>query len=169
MPQLKIRKARPEEAGQLTELSFASKAHWQYPRRYYRRWQQELTVTADYIADHDVYVCCSGASVCAYYSLVILQEDLAVAGAVLKAGVWLEHMFVHPDRIGQGVGRLLFEHMCRVVREQGNDIIHVLADPHARVFYEKMGCLYQGECPSSIPGRTTPYLICALPRRMTDG
>ena len=158
----KIRKAIPEEAAWLTELSFASKAHWHYPQRYYRRWQQELTITAEYIETHDVYVCDDGSSPCGYYSLVILQEALAVSGIVLAAGVWLEHMFVHPDNIGQGVGTLLFTHMCRMVEKRGDRLIHLLADPHARSFYEKMGCVYQGECSSTIPGRTTPYLICYL-------
>ena len=169
MHHLKIRRARPEEAARLTELSFAAKAYWNYPQSHYRRWQQELTITADYIAAHDVYVCGNGPKICGYYSLVILQEDLAVAGALLKAGVWLEHMFVDPASIGRGVGSRLFDHLCQEVHNSGSDSIHILADPHARPFYEKMGCIYQGECPSSIPGRTTPYLVCRLPRRGADG
>ena len=158
----KIRRALPEEAERLTELSFASKAHWHYPQRYYRRWQQELTITADYIESHDVYVCDDGSSPCGYYSLVVLEEALTVSGLVLAAGVWLEHMFVHPDHIGRGVGTLLFNHMRRLIEDRGDNPIHLLADPHARLFYEKMGCEYQGECASTIPGRTTPYLICNL-------
>ncbi|NNF46386.1 MAG: GNAT family N-acetyltransferase [Desulfofustis sp.] len=158
----KIRRALPEEAARLTELSFASKAYWQYPQSYYRRWQQELTITADFIDTHNVYVCDDGSSPCGFYSLVILHEALHVSGLVLAAGVCLEHMFVHPDNIGQGVGTILFNHMCQLVEEGGNSLIHLLADPHALLFYEKMGCVYQGECSSTIPGRTTPYLICNL-------
>ena len=164
MQSKKIRRAFPEEAAWLTELSFASKAYWQYPQNYYRRWQQELTITAEYIKTHDVYVCDDGSAPCGFYSLVILHEDLVVSGLVLTAGVWLEHMFVHPNSIGHGVGTLLFNHMCRIVDERGDNLIHLLADPHARLFYEKMGCEYQGECSSTIPGRTTPYLICNLDR-----
>ena len=162
MQSTKIRRALPEEAAWLTELSFASKAHWHYPQSYYRRWQQELTITADYIESHDVFVCDDGSSPCGYYSLVVLEEAFTVSGVVLAAGVWLEHMFVHPDNIGQGVGTLLFNHMCRLVEARGDNLIHLLADPHARAFYEKMGCEYQGECASTIPGRTTPYLIYDL-------
>jgi GNAT superfamily N-acetyltransferase len=160
MQSKKIRRALPQEAPWLTELSFASKAYWRYPQSYFRRWRHELTITADYIETHDVYVCDDGSYPCGYYSLVILQEALGVSGLVLAAGVWLEHMFVHPDNIGQGVGTLLFKHMCRLVEARGDNPIHLLADPHARQFYEKMGCEYQGDCPSTIPGRTTPYLIC---------
>ncbi len=162
MQSKKIRRALPEEAAWLTELSFASKAYWQYPQSYYRRWQQELTITADYIETHDVYVCDDGSYPSGYYSLVILQEALVMSGVVLAAGVWLEHMFVHPDSIGKGVGTLLFNHIRGLVEKRGDNSIHLLADPHARLFYEKMGCVYQGECASTIPGRTTPYLICNL-------
>ena len=56
MQSMKIRRALSEEAAWLTELSFASKAYWQYPQSYFRRWQQELTITAEYIETHDVYV-----------------------------------------------------------------------------------------------------------------
>jgi maltose O-acetyltransferase len=159
-----IRRALADEAAWLTELSFAAKAHWRYPQSYYRRWRQELTITAEYIETHDVYVCDDGSAPCGYYSLVTLDEALAVSGVVLAAGVWLEHMFVHPDHIGQGVGTLLFDHGCSLVEEGGETVMHVLADPHARRFYEKMGCVYQAEWPSSIPGRTLPYLICSLER-----
>lgn len=159
---MEIRNARPEEATYLTELSFASKGYWKYPQSYFQRWRQELTITADYILANGVYVCVCGHTICGYYSLLDLQEDLSISGVVLKAGIWLEHMFVHPDNIGQRVGTRLFEHMRDVVQAQGLSHIHLLADPHARKFYEKMGCAYQGEYPSSIPGRTTPYLVYAL-------
>ena len=165
MNQVNIRRARAEEASALTDLSFASKAHWKYPQSYYRLWQQELTITADYIDEHAVYVGESGCRICGYYSLVELREDLSSAGIVLKAGMWLEHMFVHPETIGKRVGTLMFVHMCGLVEEQGGTAIHLLADPHARMFYEKMGCGYQEEYPSSIPGRTTPYLVFELPNR----
>jgi hypothetical protein len=49
--------------------------------------------------------------------------------------------------------------MCGLIEQRGETVLHVLADPHARFFYEKMGCLYQTQWPSSIPGRTLPYLI----------
>lgn len=168
MQQVNIRRARAEEASTLTDLSLASKAHWKYPQNYYRLWQQELTITADYINEHTVYVCESGGGICGYYSLVELEEDLSTAGIVLKAGIWLEHMFVHPETIGEKIGTRMFNHLCGVVEGLGGSIIHLLADPHARLFYEKMGCVYQQEYCSSIPGRTTPYLIFELHNRVTE-
>lgn len=162
MQAMNIRRAKTEEASELTELSFASKAYWNYPQGYYQRWQQELTITADYIETHGVYVCISGHRICGYYSLVELREDLHTAGIVLGAGIWLEHMFVDPEYIGETIGTGMFKHMCRVVEGRGGTIVHLLADPHSRRFYEKMGCSYVEEYPSSIPGRTTPYLTCEL-------
>ena len=168
MDHVTIRRARTKEASALTDLSFASKAHWKYPPDYYRLWRQELTITSEYIGEHAVYVCEHGCRICGYYSLVDLSEDLPSAGIVLRAGIWLEHMFVHPESIGQRAGTRMFDHMCCVVAEQGNTAVHLLADPHARGFYEKMGCTYQEEYPSSIPGRTIPYLVYELPNRATD-
>lgn len=35
----------------------------------------------------------------------------------------------------------------------------ILSDPNARKFYEKMGCKYQKEYPSTITNRTTSWLV----------
>jgi GNAT superfamily N-acetyltransferase len=90
--------------------------------------------------------------------MVTLVEDLSISGIVLEKGVWLEHMFLSPDCIGQQIGRHMIAHLTTICLELGIKEIHVLADPNARGFYEKMGFRYQREYPSTISGRTTPYL-----------
>ena len=152
-----IRCARPEEAAVLTELSFAAKRYWGYPEAYLDQWRQELTISGTYIAEYTVYLYESG-SIFGYYSVVDLVEETTVGSIVLPAGTWLEHMFVRPSAIGNGIGTTLFRHMVAVCRNQGVSRLSILADPHARGFYEKMGCRYVREYPSSIPLRTTPLL-----------
>jgi len=51
-----IRPAIPEDADTLTVISFASKSVWQYPEAYFDVWRDELTVTPDYIRQHQVFV-----------------------------------------------------------------------------------------------------------------
>jgi len=157
-----IRKAERNEAQILTELSLASKRHWDYPEKYFKIWQSELTITVDYLSNHNVFVYEFEDCIFAYYSLMTLAEDQLVGKVVIPAGTWLEHMFVHPEKIGKTIGAQLFNHMINVAGNERIRQIQILADPHSRYFYEKMGCRYIKEFPSSISGRTTPYLIFRL-------
>ena len=168
MQEVEIRSARAEEAETLTSLSFASKGYWNYPPAYLERWGQELTITPAYLEEHDVFVCVTEAAIRGYYSLVTLKEEVVLAEVVLKAGTWLDHLFVHPDVIGQKLGTLMFEHMCRRCVARGIRTVHVLADPQARTFYQKVGCRYHQDYPSSIPGRTSPYLTRKMSQRSAE-
>ena len=80
----------------MTEISFASKRYWEYPEEYYRFWESELTISADYIGRNDVWVYETDDGILAYYSLVLLEEELKLGGIVIGCGFWLEHMFVFP-------------------------------------------------------------------------
>lgn len=157
-----IRSARPEDAESLTELTFSSKRHWYYPEHYYDIWSSELTITEHYITSNAVYVYEQGETIAGYYSLVILGEDVHVGKIVICRGAWLDHMFVRPDLLSKGIGRQLTGHLCEVCRERGISIVRVLADPHARGFYEKTGWEYVEEYPSTLEGRATPLLTLNL-------
>ncbi|MCG8564612.1 MAG: GNAT family N-acetyltransferase [Desulfobacterales bacterium] len=157
-----IRRARMEEAGVLTEISFASKAYWKYPRDWFDIWEKELTLTPDYIRKNQVWLLEKGGEILGYYSLVALAEDIFISGIRLPAGVWLDHMFIRPHAIGTGLGRRLFDHCADQCRGLCIDGLDILADPNARGFYEKMGCSFVKEYPSTIEGRTTPWLTFKL-------
>ena len=153
-----IRRATGKESGILTEISFRSKKYWQYPDEYYEIWREELTISARYVSENEVYVYQYNENISGYYSLVELPESLNINGVILAAGLWLDHMFLLPDAIGKGIGRKLFHHALTVCSEKRYKVLRILADPNASAFYLKMGCRYMKEFPSTIPGRTTPYL-----------
>ena len=154
----RIRKAMDGDEGKLTELSFASKNYWQYPDHYYTVWQSELTITGSYLEQNAVYVVEDNGIIIGYYSLMLLEKDLVLSMQTLNRGYWLDHMFVLPEFIGKGLGRKLFSHLCSMCTAEGIAGFKLLADPSAREFYEKMGCVYIKDVPSSIEGRTTPLM-----------
>ncbi len=158
-----IRPAQIEEAEILTEISFSCKRYWKYPEEYYCIWDGELTISPDYISSNDVWVYEIGLEILAYYSLVALAEEIKVVGLALERGHWLEHMFVRPTHIGFGLGSELFVHLSDRCSKKKIKRLNILADPNARGFYQKMGCSYVQEFPSTIVGRTTPHLVLSLP------
>jgi len=154
-----IRSAKKNEAKVLTKISFASKGHWAYPQEYFEIWKNELTISPEYIEKHDVVVYEIDSDVIGYYSIVELTENKDVSGIKICKGFWLEHMFVEPKYIGKGIGTEMFNHIRKTCRERKITELGVLADPNSKGFYEKMGCKYIMEYPSTINNRTTPYLL----------
>lgn len=157
-----IRPAKPDDAPTLTRISFESKEHWGYPQEYFTIWKHELTINPGYIEKNNVYVYEIGGAIVGYYSIIELPEDIDVSGIKLQKGFWLEHMFIEPNHIGKGIGSTMFHHLQDRCREMGIGEIGILSDPYSRGFYERMGCRYVRDVPSTIKNRTTPYLMLRL-------
>jgi GNAT superfamily N-acetyltransferase len=153
-----IRQAKIQEADILTKISFSSKGYWSYPKEYYDIWSNELTISSDYIENNDVFVFESDGEIIGYYSIVALKHDIELVGVRLSKGFLLEHMFIEPRSIGKGIGKKMFDHLRQRCGDRGINKLGILADPNSKRFYEKMGCEYRREYPSTIKNRTTPYL-----------
>ncbi len=135
-----LRRALSAEADRLTEIAHAAKRHWRYPESWIRSWRQALTLTPSCIALDEVFVACRPGDEVGEESLGGFYV-LKVGGAVSS----LEHLWVDPPWIGQGLGRLLLEHAVRQARESDARSIEVVSDPNASGFYERMGARRVGE------------------------
>jgi ribosomal protein S18 acetylase RimI-like enzyme len=51
----------------------------------------------------------------------------------------LEHLWVLPGAMGQGIGRALFTHAVQRAKALGLEAIEIESDPNAEKFYEQMG------------------------------
>lgn len=143
-----IRPARPGEEAALTELAMRSKAHWGYDDAFMAACRDELTIRPAHIERIDV-----------------ADLDGAVLGMVRLEPEAIEDLFVEPDAIGTGVGRVLFRHVVRRAAAEGMARLRIDADPNAEGFYLSMGAVRVGESPSgSIAGRMLPQLEVAVPQ-----
>lgn len=154
---LRLRPARPDEAPHLTQLAHAAKAHWGYPPTLLAMWRADLTFTPAAIRDAEVW--------CA-------EHEGAVAGVVALAGAGaereVEHLWVHPDHMGRGVGTALLRHACRTARAGGARRLRIVSDPHAEGFYRKRGGRCVGTEPSVPRGRRLPVLEITLGEATDD-
>ena len=160
-----IRKAKIQEADILTKISFSSKKYWNYPKEFYEIWSNELTISSDYIQHNDVFVFEKDKKIIGYYSIVELKDDIEISDIKISKGFWLEHMFIEPQNIGKGIGTKLFQHLREWCTSLDVHELGILADPNSRGFYEKMGCEYKLEYPSTIKNRTTPYFQLKIMNR----
>jgi len=148
---IRIRRARPAEADELTRIAHAAKRHWRYPEAFIRRWRADLTVTGALIASSPVYCAARGPIVLGFYAL---------SGA--RRTRELEHLWVRPDHIGSGVGRRLFQHLRRTLRRARVTRVRIASDPHAEGFYCRMGARRVGSVASTPAGRRLPLLELRL-------
>ncbi|ULL16187.1 N-acetyltransferase [Paenibacillus sp. H1-7] len=61
----------------------------------------------------------------------------------------LKWLFVSPEWIGLGLGKLLWEHLLETVKKAGISRFRIVSDPNAEAFYRKLGAKRIGWEPSS--------------------
>ena len=142
-----IRPASPDEWPALTAIAHEAKSYWGYPEHWIKHWQDELTISPDFVNANEVYVFESDGEVRGFYGLVIRNDKAE-----------LEHLWVAPKHIGTGVGKELFIHAMQRAAGQNISEVQLSADPNAEGFYQKMGAHRIGEVradmdekPRSIP------------------
>ena len=149
--QTKVVRSKPQDAPALTKIAKAAKGCWAYPKEWMKKWEEELTISPEQIEKDFVFHLDKEGKIVAFYSLS--ETD----------GVFdIEHMWVLPEYIGKGLGKMLFEHTKETVMKNGGKKIRVESDPNAEGFYIKMGMHRTGEKESSIPDRILPVLELTL-------
>lgn len=150
-----IRQARIEEQDKLSEIAIRSKAYWGYSEGFMQACKYELTVTDEKISssDYQYIVACEQAQIKGFAGLQRISTQICE----------LDGLFVDPEFIGKGIGRLLFEHALTVLKSQNFKMLHIHSDPHASDFYQKMGASFIRQVPSgSIDGRQLPLYTLAI-------
>jgi len=115
-----IRRATRTDAAALTTVAHAAKRHWNYPQAWIREWREQLTITPDYTEEHRVSLVEVDGAVCGFYAL-------RGNGPTVE----LDHLWVDPGYIGQGLGRHLLKHALAEARGGGAQRIEIDSDPNA--------------------------------------
>lgn len=132
--QLRVIAAKVSDCEALSELARASKAHWGYPAKWLDSWQQDLLVTPSDFDSDLIYEAVLGGKRLGFYRLQKTGAKREIKG-----------FWVHPDFMGQGVGRRLFRHMRAQAQQAEAEAIHWEADPQAVAFYQRMGGVISGQ------------------------
>lgn len=149
---LAISPADPGLADELSRVAQAAKAHWGYPAAWMEAWRAALTLTPEFLRQHETFLARRDGAVCGFAALVPEGGRL-----------WLEHLWVVPAAMGLGVGRTLFLEALRRAAARGFVTLEIESDPHAAGFYEHLGAVRVGTRPSAVASvpRELPLLRCA--------
>ncbi|MEO0784535.1 MAG: GNAT family N-acetyltransferase [Pseudomonadota bacterium] len=148
MPDLLLRPARNDECDALTALCLRSKAVHGYDESFMAACEAELAVTPEKLAKGGHVVAKADGLLMGFAQ--ISQDD---------EGWWLDALFIEPDRIGKGTGKVLFDAAMDMARKAGAASVLIDSDPGAEAFYLSRGAVRIGNSPSaSIPSRVLPQL-----------
>jgi len=103
-----VGRARQQDAAVLSDIAFRSKAYWGYDETFTEACRYDLMISPLDIASRSYYLVERGGQALGLYNLG--QTD---------RGVYLENLFVAPEAIGQGLGKLLWWHMTDLPRFYG--------------------------------------------------
>ncbi len=146
-----VRRATPEDAEALTRVAFAGKRHWGYPKRWIQQWTESLTITPEFVRNNEVHAAVEDERAVGFYALVGEGHRIE-----------LEHLWISPEYIGKGVGRLLFEHVLLKAASLGAETVQLEADPNAEGFYRRMGAERVGENVYEIEGQRRVLPVMAV-------
>jgi GNAT superfamily N-acetyltransferase len=135
-----------------------SKAHWGFDDDFMSQFAGVISMSPASVANADVWILEEFGSIIGFYALVP-QGDECV----------LDDLWLLPEHIGGGLGRVMFEHAAQRARELGAAVMKWEAEPFAVGFYTHMGGRVVGEKVSEL-GRTTPIMAYELtsPLRTSD-
>jgi GNAT superfamily N-acetyltransferase len=137
-----IRRALAANLAEINRVIRASKSHWRQPQAYLQAALPLLAVDDAYLAANLCFEVVEGDAVVCFFA--IADDD---------GGKSLDHLWVRPDRLACGIGRLACEHVVALARERRWRRLRVLPEPDAAGFYRRLGFEDTGRrVDSRVPG-----------------
>ncbi len=124
------RPAEQKDLDALNDLLKISKGYWGYPDSFMTAFMKNLSLTADVFETSTIVMVYIDDKLGGFYSFT-QNEDQEIE---------LAHFYLHPDFMGQGWGRKIWNFACETAHQNGWKEFLVWSDPNANEFYEKMGC-----------------------------
>ncbi len=145
---MEIKKALPEDYEELTLIMRSSKSFWNYDQQQLLNWQDELTVSSEFISKNHV--------------IKLIDRSKSVgffAYSIHFTNVKLESLFVIPTHIGKGYGKLLMNSFLERAKSLHIKMIFLDADPHSEGFYNLFDFQTVGLKATSIKNRFMPVMV----------
>ena len=152
---MRLRRALPEEAAEITALAIESKAHWGYDEPAMEIFRPELTFEAATLMERSAHVIEDDRAILGFYTLALSEQSSL---SLDSHSVELEHLYVRRGHFRKGVGTLLLDHAIDAASSLGARRLVIQSDPNAQAFYAKAGARLVAMIPTSIPGRELPLM-----------
>lgn len=139
--QIDIKNATTKNLDAINTLLRASKAYWGYDEKFMNLFMQKLGISKSYLLKNKIKLLYLNGDITGFYNFILNNDgDLE-----------LDNFFLHPQYIGKGLGKKLWDACCQTAREYKKNEFIIWSDPNAEPFYNRMGC-------KKIGGRSSPIM-----------
>ena len=138
----------------MAAIAWAAKASWGHSDAQLEAWRDALTPSAASIRARPTCVAELDGEPAGFYQLDMSTQP-----------VELDHLWVQPRFMRQGVGRALLAHAVQTLARRGIATLHIDSDPDAEPFYLACGAVRVGVRPAPIdrqPERVRPQLLLSI-------
>lgn len=151
---MEILRAIAADHAVLSALSKSSKAYWGYSEAVLKSWEALLSLSPEYITTNEVFKLLHQDRIIGYYAYFFTDVHTII----------LDNMFLLPEHIGQGFGRILMNDFLQKAGQADIQSITLHAEPHAEAFYKACGFKTIGQLASSIKDRYLPIMEMKIAR-----
>lgn len=137
-------------------LQRQSKQYWGYSDDFMSEFMELYKFTTKQLEEMEMYLMQVNNKISGMYGFKINN----------KKELQLDNFFMHPDYIGQGLGKIMWEQCIKTALNYNKQEFIIEADPNAEKFYVKMGCYKTHNIESLIgAGRLVPILKYDIGKR----
>ena len=135
-------KTEPTELNAVNKLIFTSKHHWYPDEEYLSDAMKFIRIDETWLKENEGF------------SLYDGEELVGFLGFSRYEEYWyLEHLWIHPSKIGEHYGSSALEYLKASARQAGVHKISLLPEPKAEGFYQQSGAIFSGlDVPSLVEG-----------------
>ncbi|MBX3710172.1 MAG: GNAT family N-acetyltransferase [Gammaproteobacteria bacterium] len=128
--QISIKDATLNDLNEVNSILRISKSYWAYNKEFIDIFMENFGITPEYLENHIIKLFYIDGRLAGFYNFEINADNLFE----------LANFFLHPDFIGKGIGKVLWDSCCQTAIEKGKYEFILWSDPNAESFYLKMGC-----------------------------
>lgn len=143
---IQIKTAEISDINILNNISVESKMYWNYPQEWMDNWKDVLILTKEHFKEQHIYKLEKTGSIIGFCSIVENESDYEIV-----------HLWLIPDYIGKGYGKLLLNETIKQVVKNKKEII-VESDPNSEAFYSSQGFKTFDKRESYPKGRFLPLM-----------
>jgi GNAT superfamily N-acetyltransferase len=137
----RFRRAVAEDVAAVRALITRSMGHWPRDAAYLAQAVDLMSLDADDLERDEAWILEGESGAIGFYRLSLAADAAEI-----------EEFHLEPDRIGQGFGRMMFDHAVARAGELGVKRLEWSCDEYPRGFYLAMGGRVTGSTPSGIAG-----------------
>jgi N-acetylglutamate synthase-like GNAT family acetyltransferase len=149
---INIRSAKIDEYEILTNIAIESESFWDYGSDHIEKFKSVYKVTEEFISNNSTFVIVKDGDILGFYGFIIENNVPS-----------LEYLYIAPQYINKGYGKLLWNHMVENCNKNGVKGFSIVTSSQTKEFYTKMGAVQVGEIESLVKnGKKIPLLTYTL-------